>query len=132
MPLDSSYPPRADIFDVRAAISMVVREHGAFPITLRNGEALLGSMAISTETQDGHPAFVSAQRYLKRWPKVSFRYSYAVGYRRFHLDEWMSEEWCQTQMHFVGHYSGIMMASSMIGNDPLTHANLVIANAFTS
>lgn len=132
MPLDSTFPPRADVFDLRAAVSMVVREHGAFPISLRNGKAVLGRMTINTDTADGHPAFVSAQPYMKLWPKVSFRYSYAVGYRRFHLDDWMSDEWRKAHVHFVGNYDGITVAQSMISDDPLTHANLVIANAFTS
>ena len=119
---------KASEADMRKAVRLVVKDYGGFPIALRNSCCEISNKKIWTRTEDDHIAIVSAQQRLNRWPVISLRYSWVVGFWRFHVDQWMPADWCEKRLHFVGGRPPVVVADSMIADDPLTLANVVIAN----
>lgn len=123
---------KASEADMRKALRLVVKEYGGFPIALRNDSCEISNEKIWTKTDDGHIAIVSTQRRLNKWPMISLRYSYVVGFWRFQLDQWMPDDWRTKRFHFIGGRPSITVADTMIADDPLALANVVIANVIHS
>lgn len=120
---------RASHADFRHALRHTNDHYGGFPLSLRNGEFVASLKSpLLQKPSDGHISFVPVHPHLARWPLVSLRLDVAAGKWVYVFEEWKTEEWCASYAHYVGGRFGLMIAHSMLADDPLAHANAEVAD----